>query len=64
MAFESTKTPRPLYKMQESLFADRVRDYLNYKGLNYQEKALAVYHMLRRIPKKWVLPYRLFKPTG
>ena len=38
--------------MQESLFVDRVRDYLNYKGLNYQEKALAVYDMLRRIPEK------------
>ena len=41
-----------LYGVQVSLFAGKVRGYLNYKGLDYQEKAPTLYDMLRRFPRK------------
>ena len=41
-----------LYGVQVSLFVGKLRGYLNYKGLDYQEKAPTIYDLLRRFPKK------------
>jgi glutathione S-transferase len=41
-----------LYGVQVSLFVGKVRGYLNFKGLDYQEKAPTVYDLLRRFPNK------------
>ena len=41
-----------LYGVQVSLFVGKVRGYLNYKGLDYQEKAPTLYDFFRRFPRK------------
>ena len=41
-----------LYGVQVSLFVGKVRGYLNFKGLDYQEKAPTIYDLLIRFPKK------------
>jgi hypothetical protein len=46
------KNQYKLYVVQISLFEGKVRAYLNYTGLDYEEKAPTVYDMLRRFPKK------------
>ena len=46
------KSQYQLYGVPLSLFVGKVRGYLNYKGLDYQETAPTVYDLLIRFPKK------------
>ena len=39
------------YGWQASFFAGKIRGYLNYKGVDYVEKNINIYDMLRKIPK-------------
>jgi len=39
------------YGWQASLFAGKIRGYLNYKGVDYTEKNISIFDMLVKIPK-------------
>lgn len=46
------KSQYQFYGVQVSNFAGKARGYLNYKGLDYQEKAPTAYDLLVRFPKR------------